>query len=149
RSIIQGYIDQVRRLNEVFLSMLPKRLYGGILQLGQSSNNVLMNDTFNGVLTDQRYSILVTPEGAHEGWNLSRQAKAFNLSVYNRSGTSRVGYSGKINWAIIDGQERDEMTAQAMPGLVMSGCVPVSGTMKISRPTDSNIDISKCAVFIT
>lgn len=149
RSIIQGYIDQVRRLNEVFLSMLPKRLYGGILQLGQSSNNVLMNDTFNGVLTDQRYSILVTPEGAHEGWNLSRQAKAFNLSVYNRSGTSRVGYSGKINWAIIDGQERDEMTAQAMPGLVMSGCVPVSGTMKISRPADSNIDISKCAVLIT
>lgn len=50
---------------------------------------------------DTRYAIQLTPEGVHEGWGISRQDARIGIDVFNRSGNSRVGYSGNICWSVI------------------------------------------------
>lgn len=52
-------------------------------------------------LRDNKYLIHVTPEGHHEGWTLIREQKQFKLNVWTRSGQNRIGYSGALNWSII------------------------------------------------
>jgi hypothetical protein len=50
--------------------------------------------------TNPAYMPFITPEGGHEAWSITRTAAGFEVYIFNRSGTSRVGYSGKTSWAV-------------------------------------------------
>ncbi|MDH2636793.1 phage tail protein [Acinetobacter nosocomialis] len=52
-------------------------------------------------LRDTKYVLTITPEGGHEGWTITRALKSFTYSVFDRSGTNRVGYGGRVNWSVI------------------------------------------------
>ncbi|RLL19003.1 hypothetical protein D9K81_14700 [Acinetobacter chengduensis] len=45
---------------------------------------------------------LFTPESQHEGWSSIREAERITTSIYDRSGTNRVDYLGRSNYAVID-----------------------------------------------
>lgn len=50
--------------------------------------------------TNPNYIPMITPEGGHEGWTITRQSNGFKVDIYNRSGTGRVGYSGRVSWGV-------------------------------------------------
>ncbi|WP_111857852.1 phage tail protein [Acinetobacter sp. CFCC 10889] len=52
-------------------------------------------------LRDNKYLIQVTPENTHEAWEIKREAQSFTVTIWNRSGSNRIGYSGSANWAVI------------------------------------------------
>lgn len=84
--------------NEHMSNIYPKILAAGVVTGAKNTINVadIVDD-----LRESKYVIQVTPEGSHEAWDLTRHEKAFDLLVFNRSGTNRIGYSGNINWSII------------------------------------------------
>jgi hypothetical protein len=91
---IQSLIELLNNLKGVF----PKVVMAGVLN-GNGSVQRPAGSTID--FTDTRYTIVITPEGGHEAWDLGRSADHFTINVWNRSGTSRVGYGGKINYAVI------------------------------------------------
>lgn len=76
----------------------PKHIMAGV-----GNGSVATIDTSEKItdLRDSRYSILLTPEGAHEAWSITRNEKSFTYNIFNRSGTNRIGYSGQVSWAIV------------------------------------------------
>lgn len=50
--------------------------------------------------TDPTYLPIITPEGSHEAWTITRQKGGFKVDVFGRSGTNTIGYSGRVNWAV-------------------------------------------------
>lgn len=83
--------------------------YPRIVMAGRSTDlTYTAYDMFNYNLQDTtKYALLFNPEGSHEAWSLGRTKTSatenakFSASVFNRSGTSRVGYSGNNSWAVV------------------------------------------------
>lgn len=97
---IEQLQQQISNLSNGLASLYPKIVMAGVIKPGQpweikkpAGSNISFLDT--------RYAIQITPEGGHEAWSISRQDTKIGLNVFNRSGTNRVGYSGNINWSVV------------------------------------------------
>lgn len=51
---------------------------------------------------DRKYAIFLTPEGEHEGWEIKRSKEKFAINIWNRpaDNTTKIDYTGQVNWAI-------------------------------------------------
>ena len=76
----------------------PKTILSGV---ANGSNGYIDVSSKVPELRDNRYSILLTPEGGHEAHAISRSKTGFNFNIWDRSGTNRVGYSGQVSWAVV------------------------------------------------
>ena len=112
-------LDLINALNANISSLYPKTIASGVLNqpsggnprsmlsatqgwsVGGADSKDIVN-TLGVDLTNVRYGLSVTPEGSHEAWNITRQQNGFNLSIFNRSGQNRIGYSGNVNWSVIE-----------------------------------------------
>lgn len=79
-------------------SQYPKQIMAGVSSGGWATIDV---SSKIADMRDNRYSILLTPEGGHEAWSITRNEKSFSYSVFDRSGTARVGYGGQVSWAVV------------------------------------------------
>lgn len=79
-------------------SQYPKNVMAGVANGASGTIDV---SSKIADMRDNRFSILLTPEGAHEAWTISRSEKSFTYNVWSRSGTERGGYNGQVNWAIV------------------------------------------------
>ncbi|CAB1222504.1 hypothetical protein [Acinetobacter bouvetii] len=92
--------QQISNLSSGLASLYPKVIMAGVIKPGQATE-IKKPDGSNISFLDTRYAIQIIPEGYHEGWGISRQDNRIGIDVFNRSGTARVGYSGNINWSIL------------------------------------------------
>lgn len=141
---IRQYIDTVNRLLKLFISLLGYACFTGAQQAG--SNNVIALEKFTGSLLNN-YPIFINPEGGHEAWSIGREMKQFHASVFNRSGTSRVGYAGVLNWLVLPPETESPAVQIVMPELIDSGVVGSGGSMEAKRAAGSAVDYSQC-VFL-
>lgn len=86
-------------------TFFPHLLMAGVSEVGNFK--ISRPDGEDWDLRDSNYVLAITPEGGHEAWGISRVADGINVSVFNRSGTNRVGYGGKVSWALF--QKEGEM----------------------------------------
>lgn len=109
---LAGLVDA---LSSSVASLYPKTIASGVLNQPTGGARSMLSSTDGwdvsgsnivntlGVdLTNVRYSLAVTPEGSHEAWNIGRLSNGFSLSVFNRSGTSRIGYNGNVSWTVTE-----------------------------------------------
>lgn len=97
---IESLQQQISNLSNSLASLYPKVILAGVIKPGQvweinkpAGSNISFLDT--------RYAIQITPEGGHEAWEMWRNDSKIGINVWNRSGTNRVGYSGNINWSVV------------------------------------------------
>lgn len=80
---------------------LPRDKYPFNLITGTSSGSSFIIPAPEGHdFTNPNYFPIITPEGGHEGWSITRQSNGFKVDIFNRSGQSRVGYSGRVSWGV-------------------------------------------------
>lgn len=92
----------------------------------------------------KKVAIFVSPEGQHEGWSVTRTDSQITIDVWNRSGTSRVGYSGDVNWVIIEVAD-----APSESGIVISGVANV-GNFNVGAPRGLDLsDTNRYAMFVS
>lgn len=96
-------IDTAQTLNKSGFGEESKQLANlikaGTIEAGQSATiQKLAAETLK--YNSSEVAVLISPEGAHEGWSISRTEDKITIDVFNRSGTNRTGYSGRINWAL-------------------------------------------------
>lgn len=54
-------------------------------------------------VTNVRYAVIITPEnGGDGGWHIDRFNNGFSVNIQDRSGTNRVGYTGRVNWQLVE-----------------------------------------------
>lgn len=92
--------QQISNLSNGLASLYPKIIMAGVIKPGQAWE-INKPAGSNISFLDTRYAIQITPEGGHEAWWISRPDTKIDLNVFNRSGISRVGYSGNINWSVV------------------------------------------------
>ncbi|RLL19002.1 hypothetical protein [Acinetobacter chengduensis] len=143
-SAIKEYLDMISRLMGLYVGLLSFECFAGLMVAG--SNNTITLDNFNGSLLN-KYPVLINPESAHEAWNISREAKKFTFSVFNRSLINRVGYSGALNWLVLPLADDLELAGLLMPELLASGVQSSSGSLEVKRPNNTDVDYSQC-VFL-
>lgn len=97
---IEQLQQQISNLSSGLASLYPKVIMAGVIKPGQAWE-INKPAGSNISFLDTRYAIQITPEGGHEAWGISRQDTKIGISVFDRSGTNRVGYSGNISWSII------------------------------------------------
>lgn len=83
--------------------------------------------------TDPTYLPIITPEGSHEAWTITRQKDGFKVEVFGRSGTNTIGYSGRVNWAVF-------ITTKPVQRTVF-----YKGTHKIEVPPGKTVDFAMYA----
>lgn len=113
--------QQISNLASGLASLYPKVIMAGVIKPGQPweiKKPIGSNISF----LDTRYAIQITPEGGHEAWSISRQDALIGISVFNRSGTNRIGYSGNINWSIV---QTEGLTSSAGNGDYLFTGTPV------------------------
>lgn len=96
-------IDTERTLvNNGFIDLgtqLVSEIKSGVIEAGEIQ--AIYRESWETLeYTDENVVLIISPEGQHEGWYISRAKDQISLNVYNRSGTNRIGYSGRINWAL-------------------------------------------------
>lgn len=74
----------------------PFNLITGLTDRGNFTINAPLGYDFN----DSNFFVMVSPESAHEGWNITRTKLGFNVEVYNRSGQNKIDYVGQVSWAV-------------------------------------------------
>lgn len=141
---IKQYLDIISRLLKLYVNILGYACYAGVFSAG--SNSTIAVEGFENSLLNG-YPILITPEGGHEAWGISRAEKKFSVSVFNRSGTSRVGYGGLLNWIVLPTVTEAPSLGVLMPELIDCGVVNSSGWLEIKRDDGASVDYSKC-VFL-
>jgi len=97
---VEALQQQLSNLASGLASLYPKVILSGVIKQGQA-REINRPAGSNISFLDTRYAIQLTPEGVHEGWGISRQDARIGIDVFNRSGNSRVGYSGNICWSVI------------------------------------------------
>ena len=117
----------------------------GVIKQGEARKIVkTAKEAFYDYTDTNKIGILICPEGEHEGWTITRSANEFNIDVFNRSGTSRIGYTGNISWMIFEVSDAFNKSAVVRTG------VTNSGNFHIEPPLGMNLyDTSRYAVFIT
>ena len=129
--MIDQYLDYIQRLTAVFLSFFSTNLLGGVAH-SNGALNITLPNTVKWALTSLNYCLFFNAEGSHEAWSNTRQANGFAASIFDRSGTSRVGYNGKVDWLILDKSD-NPMASVSIPQLIKAGAVATSGTLTIPR----------------
>lgn len=85
------------------IKRLLDNLYPRVVMSGVFTGNNQTIDVSEKItdLRDSKYQIFISPESEHEGWELTRNAQNLYVSVYDRSGTNRIGYNGQVSWSIV------------------------------------------------
>lgn len=140
-SLIQG-------LSQSLANLYPKNIASGVLGISCGDDGVVwggsmlsatpgwdfegtdIKNTLNVDLTNVRYAITITPEGAHEAFQSWRLTDGFHVGVWNRSGTRRVGYGGNVSWVVVETMPSspDEGNGSYLPGSYSFAIYP--GTSK-------------------
>lgn len=131
QAMIDHYLDYIQRLTAVFVSFFSTNMLGGVAQSGGGLNVTLPN-TVKWALTSLNYCLFFNVEGGHEAWGNARQTNGFTASIFNRSGTSRVGYSGKVDWLILDKTD-NPMANVSIPQLIKADAVATNGALTIPK----------------
>lgn len=97
---IESLQQQISNLSNGLTSLYPKVILAGVIKPGQTWE-IKKPAGSNISFLDTRYAVQITPEGGHEAWSISRQDAKIDVNVWNRSGTNRIGYSGNINWSVV------------------------------------------------
>lgn len=97
---VESLQQQISNLSNGLATLYPKVIMAGVIKQGEPLE-IQKPDGSNISFLDTRYAIQITPEGGHEAWSLTRQDAKIGVNVWNRSGTNRIGYSGNINWSIV------------------------------------------------
>lgn len=80
---------------------LPRDQYPFNLMSGVSGSGSFMIPSPDGLdFSQSNFMPMISPESQHEGWEVTRTNAGFKVDVFNRSGTNRVGYTGKVSWAV-------------------------------------------------
>ena len=84
-----------------FGNIYPKLVMAGTIEM--TSGDAIINRPTGSTIdfTDTRYTIILNPEGSHEAWDIDRNVDNFTIHIFNRSGTNRIGYSGKASYVVI------------------------------------------------
>ncbi|OTG87895.1 hypothetical protein [Acinetobacter sp. ANC 3813] len=90
-------IDDLMGMTELFFPPLMQAQYSP-----SGSYSFVRKETASYSFANTKVAFLLTPEGAHEAWGISRSANQIDASIFDRSGTSRVGYGGRVNYLAID-----------------------------------------------
>ncbi|WP_322977449.1 hypothetical protein [Acinetobacter pittii] len=119
-----------------------------IIGVTKSTGRLGIKQPLDKTINFENAVILLTPEGSHEGWSLSRLKDGFNADIYNRSGTNRIGYSGLVSYAVFKPKDGTDLTPPSFfPYLFMAG-VSETGTFSINRPDGQSIDFTDPNVVI-
>lgn len=73
------------------------------LRAGVTSGELHIFGDIVDSLDPSKFALFVCPEGQHEAWTSAVSTSGLNsvTVVHNRSGTSRIGYSGNVNWMVV------------------------------------------------
>lgn len=105
-TVMKKYVDNMQvNMNNTLNSFQNSiddliNTYPKIVQSGVLSGNGSVGSTFDLTQTTF-FSIFISPEAGHEAWELTRGQNSFSVNVWHRSGTNRVGYTGKISYSIM------------------------------------------------
>lgn len=97
-SDIDDLETEIEELKQTISTTYPKNIIAGV---GTGAQVTINTAAKVPDMRDNRYSILLTPEGAHEAWSITRNLQGFTYNVWHRSGTNRIGYSGQVSWAVV------------------------------------------------
>lgn len=137
------YLAKIQAFIDLFSTFFPKKFFVGVAN--GSSATMRLDGSNRNSLKQSQFVLLVTPEGGHEAWNTARYDDRAVVSVFNRSGTNRVGYSGRISWGIINTGAAD---MGSLPDLVQAGVVSMNSGITIARDPGITEDLSQCAILI-
>lgn len=127
------------------VNALPELAMVGVIN---SSGQVAIQQPLDKTINFQKAVILMTPEASHKGWSLDRLKEGFNASIFNRSGTNRIGYSGLVSYAVLNPKDGTDLTPPAIfPCLLMAGVSEV-GNFSINRPSGQTWDLSDPNIVI-
>lgn len=143
---INDYIEQVRRLQELFLTFFGKFIYMGYLKA--SSNTIVEIADLQGSLKSNEHAILINPEGGHEAWSIARNENTFTANIFNRSGRSRIGFNGALDWIVLAEASDSVVAGISFPELKAVGVVQSSGPAEI-KAAGKDVDFSKDVILMT
>lgn len=144
-AIIRSYIDQVRQLISLFTTLFGKPIYTGYVSA--TTNNTISVSEYKSSLKENKDAILVNPENTHEAWTITRSDKTFSIYIFSRSGTSRIGYNGALNWLVLS--DVGESPINSFPELAMVGVSQSNGQVTVQKPIDKTIDFDKAVILMT
>lgn len=127
-------------------NQLANEIKSGVFEAGEKL--VILREAWEKLdYTSNQVAVLITPEGSHEGWGIARYADRIEISIFNRSGTSRIGYSGRVNWSLFKVNavplKRDKYPFNLMTG------VSDNGNFTIKAPADFDFTDSNFFPMIT
>ncbi|MCQ1072418.1 hypothetical protein NNO96_09150 [Acinetobacter baumannii] len=144
-AIIRSYIDQVRQLISLFTSLFNKPIYTGYT--AAVTNNTISVADYKNSLKANTEAIFVNPEGAHEAWNIKRSENTFSVYIFSRSGTSRIGFNGALNWLVLS--DGGESPLNTFTELAMLGVINSTGQIAVQAPSDKTINFDKAVILMT
>lgn len=105
-------------------NQMKNEIKSGVFDAGEK--NIIYKESWEELdYTSDQVAVLITPEGQHEGWSIARYSDRIEIAIFNRSGTSRVGYSGRVNWSLmrVNGvpNQRDKYPLNFTTGVESSG----------------------------
>lgn len=134
-------IDTQRTLiNKGFVNLdtqLYHEIKSGVIEAGEKS--AIYRESWETLdYTDDKVILIVSPEGQHEAWDVVRAKDQITLNVFNRSGTNRIGYSGRINWALFKLNDTPDFAGE-YPRQLISG---FANTADFTIPVPANLDFT-------
>jgi len=144
-------LDTIRTLsNKGFIApgnQFDNEIKSGVFNVGQTTK--IIRESWEELrYTDPRVVLLISPEGAHEGWEITRTDAEISINVYERSGTNRIPYTGRINWSLMKAKAVPPDLAGSYPKLVLAGTAD-GANFSINAPTDMDFTDPNYAVFVT
>ncbi|MCK4090674.1 hypothetical protein HCY66_11415 [Acinetobacter radioresistens] len=123
-------------LNQGFTTktnQLANEIKSGVFETGEKL--VIQREAWETLAYDSdNLVVLITPEGQHEGWSITRAANQIDLNIFERSGTNRVAYTGRVNWSIYKANSAP-LPIDKYPFQLISG-VSKTGIFTIPAPAD-------------
>lgn len=144
-AIIRSYIDQVRQLISLFTSLFNKPIYAGCTVA--ATNNTISIADYKNSLKANTDAIFVNPEGSHEAWNIKRSENTFSIYIFSRSGTSRIGFNGSLNWLVLS--DAGDSPINTFSELAMLGVIKSTGQISVQAPSDKTINFDKAVILMT
>lgn len=134
-------IDTERTLvNKGFVNLdtqLYHEIKSGVIEAGEAA--AIYRESWESLdYTDDKVILIISPEGPHEAWSVSRAKDQISINVFNRSGTNRIGYSGRINWALFKLNPTPDFAGE-YPRQLISG---FSNAADFTIPVPANLDFT-------
>lgn len=118
-------------------TQLTNEIKSGVFEVGEKLTIFRENGEVLDY-TDSNVIIVISPEGVHEGWTVARTKDQISIDVFNRSGTNRIGYSGRVNWALFKANNNPDFTG-VYPRQLIAG---FSNSADFTIPVPANIDFT-------